>query len=86
MVANKIVCNVSLNFILSQFIEAVLVTIVAIVFVFFVDALSITITISSHSVTEVSTIVFKYGYLNTILTNTYARIPTIILFVCTIIL
>ena len=36
-----------------QFLEAVLVTFVAIAFFFFVGILSITITISSHSVTEV---------------------------------
>ena len=36
-----------------QFLEAVLVTFVAIAFFFFVGILSRTITISSHSVTEV---------------------------------
>ena len=36
-----------------QFLEAVLVTFVAIAFFFFIGILSITITISSHSVTEV---------------------------------
>ena len=60
MIANKTVCKISLTFLLCQFIEAVLVTFVAIVFVFFVDKLSMTIIISSHSVTAVSAIFFKY--------------------------
>ena len=47
-------------FLLWQFIEAVLVTFVAIVFVIFVAIVSITIRISSHSVTEVPAILFKY--------------------------
>ena len=47
------------NFLLCQFTEAELVTLAAI-FVFFVDKLSIAITISSDSVTEVSQTLFKY--------------------------
>ena len=47
-------------FLLYQYIEALLVTIVATVFVIFVDKISITIIISSHSVTEVSATPFKY--------------------------
>ena len=46
--------NTEISYFLQwQFIEAVLVTFVAITFVFFVGILSLTITISSHSVTEV---------------------------------
>ena len=46
--------NTEISYFLQwQFIEAVLVTFVAITFVFFVVILSLTITISSHSVTEV---------------------------------
>ena len=45
-------------FLLCQYIEALLVTIVAAVFVFFVDKISI----SSHSVTEVSATPFKYYF------------------------
>ena len=44
----------SITFLLWEFIEAVLVTFVAIVFVFFVYTVSIAITVSSHSVTELS--------------------------------
>ena len=39
---------------------AVLITFVAIVFVIFVDTISITVIISSHSITEVSGILFNY--------------------------
>ena len=46
---------ISLTLLLWQFIEAVLVIIVAIVSVFFVDTLTITIIISSHSVAQVYT-------------------------------
>ena len=46
--------NTEISYFLQwQFIEAVLVTFVAITFVFFVGILSLTITISSQSVTEV---------------------------------
>ena len=45
---------------LWEFIEAVLVTFVAIVFFFFVDTISTTNTVSSHSVAEVLAIMFKY--------------------------
>ena len=79
MITNKTVCKIkqSLTFLLWKFIEAVLVIFVAIVFVFFVDTLLITIITLSHSVTEVSVIVFKYF---TLLTNTCARILNIIFF------
>ena len=40
-------------------VEATIITFVAIVFVFFVDTLSITNIISSHSVTEVSAMLSK---------------------------
>ena len=62
MIDNKTVwkINQSLAFLLWKFIEAVLVTFVAVVFGFFVDILSIAIIISAHSVTEVSAIFFKY--------------------------
>ena len=54
MITNKTVCKISqsLTFLPCQYFEAVHVTFVAIVFVFFVDKLSITITISSHSVSQ----------------------------------
>ena len=57
MIAGKIVCKTkqSLAFILLQFIEAVLVTFVPIVFL--VDTLFITIIISSHLAIDV---LFKY--------------------------
>ena len=45
-----------------QFIEAVVVTFAVIVFVFFVNTIYITTTISSHSVTEVSAILFDTYY------------------------
>ena len=51
---------ISSTLLLLQFIKAALVTFVAIVFAFLVDALSINIIITSHSVTEVSAILFKY--------------------------
>ena len=44
---------ISLNFFLWKFTEAVLVTIVAVVFAIFVDKISITVIILSHSITEV---------------------------------
>ena len=49
-----------LLFLLWEFIEEVLVTFVAIVFFFFVDTISATNTVSSHSVAEVLAILFKY--------------------------
>ena len=49
MMANTTVCKKqTFTFILSKFIEALLVT-----FVFFVDTISIAVISSSHSVTEV---------------------------------
>ena len=45
---------------LWEFIEAVLVTFVDIVFSFFVDTISTTNTVLSHSVAEVLAIMFKY--------------------------
>ena len=53
-------------FLLRQFIEAVLVTFVAILFAIFVDTISITVIFSSHSITEVSAILFKYLLLSQI--------------------
>ena len=50
----------SLTFLLWLFIEAVLVTFFAIAFVFFVDTISMTVIILSHSITEVSALPFKY--------------------------
>ena len=55
-----------LLFLLSQFIEAVLVTFVALVFVLFVDIISITNIVLSHSITEVSTTLLKYLLLSQI--------------------
>ena len=56
--------NIALTFLQWKFIEAALVTFVTIVFVIlffcFFDKLSITITISSQSVTEVSATLIKY--------------------------
>ena len=54
--------NIAISYflLLWQLIEAVLATIAAIVFVLFVDKLSVKITISSHIVTEVSARLFKY--------------------------
>ena len=62
MVTNKNVFKIyqSISVLLWQFIEVVLVTFVAIVFVFFVDTMPITGIISSHSITELSAILFKY--------------------------
>ena len=62
IITNKIVCQIeqSVAFLLWQFIEAVLITSFAIVFVFFVDVISITITILSYLVTEASATIFKY--------------------------
>ena len=45
---------------LWEFIEAVLVTFVDIVFSFFVDTISTTNTVLSHSVAELLAIMFKY--------------------------
>ena len=45
---------------LSEFIKTVFMTFVSIVFVTFFDMLSVTFIISSHTVTELSTIPFKY--------------------------
>ena len=58
MIANKTVCKIKqpLIFLLLQYID----TFVAIVSVFFVDTISVTDIISSHSITEVSAIIFKY--------------------------
>ena len=54
MITNKTVCKIKyLTVLLRQFIEAVPVTFVAIVFVNFVDTISITVKISSHLITEV---------------------------------
>ena len=62
MITNETICKIkqSLTFLLCEFIETVLVTFTAIVFVFFVAVVSIKIIISSHSVPEVSVILFKY--------------------------
>ena len=54
MIINKTVFKI------CEFIKAVLVTFLVIVFTFFVDKSRITITISSHLVTEVSATLFKY--------------------------
>ena len=54
MITNKTVCKIKyFTVLLRQFIEAVPVTFVAIVFVNFVDTISITVKISSHLITEV---------------------------------
>ena len=53
-------------FSLRQFIEAVVVTFVFILFVIFVDTISITVIFSSHLITEVSAILFKYLLLSQI--------------------
>ena len=53
--------NIAISyFSLWQFIEAVPVIVVAIVFVIFVDAISIAAIISPHLTTEVTAIIFKY--------------------------
>ena len=49
-----------LSFLLSEFIEAVLVTLAATVYVTYVDTASATFIISSNKITESSTILFKY--------------------------
>ena len=61
MITNKTVCKIYqsilyLTFLLLQFIDAFL----AIVSVIFVDTISITDILSSHAITEVSVILFKY--------------------------
>ena len=66
MIANKSLCKVcqSLTFLMRHFIETVLKTFsifVPIMFVFFVDTLSILVITSLHSVIEVSAILFKYS-------------------------
>ena len=48
------------RFLLLHFIKVVLVKIGVIVFFFFVDTISKAVIISSHSITEVSVILFKY--------------------------
>ena len=48
------------TFLLTQFTVAELLTFVATVFAFFVDTISVTIFFSSHSVTKVPAILFKY--------------------------
>ena len=53
---NKVISYI----LLWKFIEAVLVTFLGIAFVIFADRLSITIIISSHSATGVSSILFIY--------------------------
>ena len=45
---------------MQQFTVAELVTFIAIVFVIFVDAISIAVIISSHSINEVSVMLFRY--------------------------
>ena len=45
---------------MQQFTVAELVTFIAIVFVIFVDTISIAVIISSHSINEVSVILFRY--------------------------
>ena len=63
--------------------EAELITFAAIAFVFFIDRISITNIISSHSITEVSAILKSIAL--ALLTNTCASILTIIIFTCKII-
>ena len=62
MINKKTPCKIlqSVTFLLWKFIETVLVTFLAIIFVVFVDIVSITVTISSYTITEVSAILFKY--------------------------
>ena len=50
----------SLTFLLWQFVEEVFLTFVAIVFVIYVVTISITDIISSHVITEISAILFRY--------------------------
>ena len=52
--------NNKLTFLLKQFIVAELLSFIATVFAFFVETISITIMISSHSVTKVAAALFKY--------------------------
>ena len=53
--------NITISyFLLRKFIKAVLKAFVDIIFVFFVDILSIPIIISSHFVNEVTVTLFKY--------------------------
>ena len=58
MITNKTICKIKqyLTILSSEFID----TFVFIVFVIFVDKLSITDVISSHVITEVSAILFNY--------------------------
>ena len=58
----------------SEFIHTVLATFVVIVFVTFAFTLSVTLTFLSRPVTKSSIMVF------TVSTNTWAKIPAIILF------
>ena len=62
MINKKTPCKIlqSVTFLLCKFIETVLVTFLAIIFVVFVDIVSITVIISSYTITEVSAILFKY--------------------------
>ena len=65
MITNETVCKIQqsvlyLNFLLWQFTEEVFASFVAIVFVIFVDTISIADIISSHVITKVSVILFKY--------------------------
>ena len=56
--------NITIHFIfyfsLSEFIDAVLLTFFWAAFVTFIDILSATFSISSHTITESSAILFKY--------------------------
>ena len=76
MIINKTMCRIYqsilyLTFLSSEFIDLF----VAIVFLILVHTISITCIISSHAITEVLAIHFKYYS-----TNTYLRIPTIVFF------
>ena len=51
--------NAAINFISNFLSGQVIDTFVAIIFVIFVDTISITVIISSHMITEVSSILFK---------------------------
>ena len=77
MIANKIACKIQQSLTFIHFLRGVLIT-----FLFFVDTISITNIVSSHSVTEV---LFKCLLMFTILTDTCAWISTKILFARTII-
>ena len=48
------------TFLSTELIETVLVTFVGVVFVAFVDKVFVWFIISSHAVTELSTVLFKY--------------------------